>query len=232
MTDIHTPNELDPAAAFEAMGQRLAGLTAAIDGLAAKFQEMHARDYSPELAKIEERFEAVRGVVEKLNHHPAMGLTPDKIAGQIKEAGRDGRLADHQAWERARSDLLAAADSINGVVASGRTEQKQAKWMAIAVGATLVVGLFLGAPGRDVIDWSAPGSWYWPEARAAKILGLDKWGAGERLLEVADPKRWLKVKAAIRSVDNESAGAGNLAGQTINSGKSGKSDRHRRSALE
>lgn len=212
MTEIHTPNELDPAAAFEAMGQRLAGLTAAIDGLAVKFQEMHARDYSPELAKIEERFEAVRGVVEQLNHHPAMALTPDKIAGQIKEAGRDGRLADQQAWERARRDLQVAVASIDGVVASARTEQEQTKWLAIAVGATLVVGLFLAGPGRDVIDWSAPRSWYWPEERAAKILGRDKWSAGEWLLEVADPARWQKVRAAIRSLEKQSADAGNSAG--------------------
>ncbi|TDW63447.1 hypothetical protein EDF57_106409 [Novosphingobium sp. PhB55] len=232
MPNIHTPQELDPAAAFEAMGQRLAGLTAAIDGLAVKFQEMHARDYSPELAKIEERFDAVRDVVEKLNHHPAMALTPKTIASQIEAAGRDGRQADHQAWERVRNDLLAAADSINGVVASARTEQKQAKWMAIAVGATLVVGLFLGAPGRDVIDWSAPGRWYWPEARAAKILGRDKWGAGERLLEVADVQRWQKVQAALRSIENQDARSVKSADRKANRVGSGRAKLQRRHASE
>lgn len=211
MTDIHTPNELDPAAAFEAMGQRLAGLTAAIDGLAVKFQEMHARDYSPELAKIEERFEAVRGVVEKLNHHPAMALTPDKIAGQIKEAGRDGRMVDQQAWERARSDLCVAVASIDSVVAKARNGQTQNKWMVITASATLVVGLFLGGVGKDAIPWLAPASWHWPEERAAAILGRDKWAAGERLLEVADPERWKLVQTASRSVENQSAETGKSA---------------------
>lgn len=105
MPDIHTPQELDPAAAFEAMGQRLAGLTAAIDGLAVKFQEMHARDYSPELAKIEGQFQAVRHTVKNFTELPAMVLTPENIASQIEAAGRDGRHADQQAWERARRDL-------------------------------------------------------------------------------------------------------------------------------
>lgn len=222
MTEIHTPNELDPAAAFDAMGQRLAGLTAAIDGLAVKFQEMHARDYSPELAKIEERFEAVRGVVEKLNHHPAMALTPDKIAGQIKEAGRDGRLADHQAWERARNDLHAAAESISGVIASARAEQQQAKWMTIVAGATLVVGCFLGVVGRDITPWIAPVGWHWPEKRAAQILGRDEWGAGERLLQVANQEKWQKIQAAMRSLDGQSAEPEKCAGREPNCGGSGR----------
>lgn len=159
MTEIHTPHELDPAVAFEAMGHRLAGLTAAIDGLAVKFQEMHSRDYSPELAKIEDRFEAVRGVVEKLNHHPAMALTPDKIAGQIKEAGRDGRLADQLLWERARSDLLAAVNSIHGLAIKDRTEQEQTKRIRFVAGTAFVVGGLLMCVGWDVISWLAPASW-------------------------------------------------------------------------
>ncbi|WP_395337613.1 DUF6118 family protein (plasmid) [Novosphingobium sp. BL-8H] len=232
MPDIHTLQELDPAAAFEAMGQRLAGLTAAIDGLAVKFQEMHARDYSPELAKIEERFEAVRGVVEQLNHHPAMALTPDKIAGQIKEAGRNGRLADQQAWERARSDIQVAADSINSVVASARSGEKQKKRVAIAVSATLVAGLFLGGLGRDAIPWMAPANWHWPEERAAAMLGRDKWAAGERLLEVADVERWQKMQAALRSVEDQDVGSAKSADRKANRVGSGRMKERRHRASE
>ena len=232
MPDINTPHELDPAAAFEAMGQRLAGLTAAIDGLAVKFQEMHARDYSPELAKIEDRFEAVRGVVEKLNHHPAMALTPDKIAGQIKEAGRDGRLADQQAWERARSDLRVAIASINGVVAKARAGRAQNKWVATTASAMLVVGLVLGGVGRDAIPWMAPASWHWPEERAAAILGLDKWSAGERLLKVADVERWQKVQAALRSVEEQDAESAKSANRKANRVGNGRTKLRRRHASE
>ena len=232
MHDIHTPEELDPATAFQAMDRRLAGLTAAVDGLAVKLQEMHGRDYSPELAKIEGQFQAIRGAVKKFTELPVMVLTPATIAAQIEAAGRDGRLADHQAWERAQSNLRVAAESICTVVASARKEQTQTKWMAIVAGATLVVGCFLGVMGRNIATGIAPERWHWPEQRAADILGLDEWSAGERLLEVADPERWQKVKAAIRLVNDESAGAGNIAGQKINSCKSGKSDGHRRRESE
>lgn len=232
MHDIHTPEELDPAAAFQAMDRRLAGLTAAVDGLAVQVQEMHGRDYSPELAKIEGQFQAVRGAVKKFTVLPAMVLTPKTIAAQIEAAGKDGRLADHQAWERAQHDLRTVAESIGTVVLSARKEHEQTKWMTIVAGATLVVGCFLGVVGRDVVPRIAPESWHWPEQWAANILGLDEWSAGERLLEVADPERWLKVKAAMRSIEDENAGAKILTGQKINSGKSGKSDGRRRRSSE
>jgi len=230
MTDPNTPEELDPAAAFQAMDRRLAGLTAAVDGLAVKLQEMHGRDYSPELAKIEDQFQKVRGAVKNFIELPAMVLTPEKIAAQIEAAGRNGRQADHQAWERAQGNLRAVAESIGTVVLSARKEQEQTKWMTIVAGATLVVGCFLGVIGRDVVFRIAPEQWHWPEQRAADILGLDEWSAGERLLEVADPERWQKVKATIRSLAQESAGVEKCAGNKTDCGGKGKSDYRRRTS--
>ena len=232
MHDIHTPQELDPAIAFQAMDRRLAGLTAAVDGLAVKLQEMHGRDYSPELAKIEGQFQKVRGAVKNFIELPAMVLTPTTIAAQIEAAGREGRQADHQAWERAQHNLRTVAESIGTVVLSARKEQEQTKWMTIVAGAALVVGCILGVVGWDAVTRIAPERWHWPEHRAADMLGLDEWSAGERLLEVADPERWQKVKAAMRSIEDVNAGAGKLAGQKISSGKSGISDGHRRRASE
>lgn len=211
MSDIHTPQELDPAAAFEAMGHRLAGLTAAIDGLAVKFQEMHSRDYSPEFAKIESQFQAVRLTVKEFTQRPAMALTPEKIAAQVEAAGKNGRLADQQAWERARRELQAETATIASVVTKARTGEAQKKRTTIAVSATLVLAVFLGGVGRDFIPWMAPARWHWLEDRAAAILGRDKWAAGERLLEVADPQRWAKMQAAMRSAEDQSAETGKSA---------------------
>lgn len=229
MHDIHTPQELDPATAFEAMGQRLAGLTAAVDGLAVKLQEMHGRDYSPELAKIEGQFQAVRGAVKKFTELPAMVLTPETIAEQIEAAGRQGRQADHQAWERAQHNLRTVAESIGTVVLSARKEQEQTKWMTIVAAATLIVGCLLGVVGRDTVPRIAPERWHWREQQAASILGLDEWSAGERLLEVADPERWLKVKAALRSVEEQDAEFAKSADRNANRVAIGRAKGHRRS---
>ncbi|MGH6744336.1 DUF6118 family protein [Novosphingobium sp.] len=201
MPQNQTPEELDPAAAFEAMGQRLAGLTAAIDGLAVKFQEVHGRDYSPELAKIDARFETVRGFVDQLMQKPAMALTPQRIAEQIEAAGRNGRQADHAAWRQAQNELQATANSIGRVVGSALEEERQLKWLLIAASVALVAGLVLGNLVPPIIDRRVPESWHWPEQRAADVLGRDKWNAGERLMEVSDPKRWLRVEAALKAAD-------------------------------
>lgn len=221
MTQNHTPEELDPAAAFEAMGRRLAGLTAAVDGLAVTFQEVHARDYSPELAKIDAQFEAVRVFVDKLKEKPAMALTPEKIAAEIQAAGTNGRHVDHTAWRQAQHELHVAASSISRVVGSALEEQRQLKWLLIGVSIALFWGVVLGSVFLPVIDRRMPESWHWPEQRAAAILQRDGWAAGERLLEVSDPERWAKVKAAMQSLEDKSAEAGKDAKPQAGRGKSG-----------
>lgn len=221
MTQNHTPEELDPAAAFEAMGRRLAGLTAAVDGLAVTFQEVHARDYSPELAKIDAQFEAVRVFVDKLKEKPAMALTPEKIAAEIQAAGTDGRYADHTAWRQAQHELHVAASSISRVVGSALEEQRQLKWLLIGVSIAIFWGVVLGIVLPPIIDRRMPEGWHWPEQRAAAILQRDGWAAGERLLEVSDPERWAKVRAAMQLLEDKSAEAAKDAKSQAGRGKSG-----------
>jgi hypothetical protein len=48
----------NPEVAFEAMSRKLAGLAAAVDGFAARQQELHARDYGPDFAGIHGRLPA------------------------------------------------------------------------------------------------------------------------------------------------------------------------------
>lgn len=47
------------------MSRKLAGLTAAIEGFAARQQELHALDYGPDLAKIHDRQEAMRSAARE-----------------------------------------------------------------------------------------------------------------------------------------------------------------------
>lgn len=168
MTQNQTPEELDPAAAFEAMGRRLAGLTAAVDGLAVTFQEVHARDYSPELAKIDARFEAVRDFVDKLKEKPAMALTPEQIAAEIEAAGRNGRHADHTAWRQAQNELHIAANSIGRVVGAALEEETRYMLTPLRNGGTR---LTLQAQTVLRIDPTA----YWePIARIAFHLNVQR----------------------------------------------------------
>ena len=107
MTDLLSPDPVtardseDPAVAFEQMSRRLAGLTAAVEGFAARQQELHARDYGPDLAGIRDWQEEAMNAIDDLGKRPAMALTPEMIDSQIKTAGEVVRADDHKAWRDA-----------------------------------------------------------------------------------------------------------------------------------
>jgi hypothetical protein len=192
----------DPEVAFEAMGRKLAGLTAAVEGFAARQQELHARDYGPDLAKIHERWGKVVNAFQFLAAKPGVALTPETIAPQIVEAGARVRAADHQAWSDANRELRTAIESLNGLVASARTAEAQKLWVIGAATAALIVGFALGTVIPTRIAQSVPESWHWPEQRAARVLRRGEWDAGIRLLQIADPHRLRALNAAARIVED------------------------------
>lgn len=196
----------DPEVAFEAMSRRLAGLTAAVEGFAARQQELHARDYGPDLVKIQEQWAEIVRAFKFLKEKPGISLTPKTLAPQIAEAGERVRAADHQAWVSANRELGAAIQSLNGVVDSAMKAETQKQWIIGAATAALAVGFALGTVVPTRIVQSVPESWHWPEQRAANVLLRDEWDAGIRLLQVADPARLRALDDAARLVkDNADA---------------------------
>jgi hypothetical protein len=179
----------DPEVAFEAMSRRLAGLTAAVEGFAARQQELHARDYGPDLVKIQEQWAQIVRAFKTLKEKPGIALTPETLAPQIAEAGERVRAADHQAWASANRELGAAIQSLKSVVASAMKAETQKNWIIGAATAALVVGFAFGTVVPTRIAQSVPESWHWSEQRAAEVLQRGQWDAGMRLLQVADPAR-------------------------------------------
>lgn len=180
----------DPVAAFDRVRRTLAGQTAAIEGFAARQQELHARDYGPDLAKIHDRMEAFRGAILKLNDRPAMALTPQAIASQIEAAGSRVRGQDHQAWTEASREQRQAASDLKAVTASALTARAQRKWIGGAAAGAFVLGVILCAVVPGAVDRSVPASWHWPERRAAHVMRMDGWSAGERLMQLSSPAQW------------------------------------------
>lgn len=186
----------DPEVAFEAMSRKLAGLTAAVEGFAARQQELHARDYGPDLVKIQEQWAEIVRAFKELKEKPGIALTPETLAAQIVEAGARVRVADHQAWGNANRELGGAIRSLNGVVASAMKAETQKHWIFGAATAALVVGFAFGTVVPTRIAQSAPEGWHWPEQRAAEVLQRGQWDAGMRLLHVADPARMRALNEA------------------------------------
>lgn len=202
---IHEPPpEADQTVqAFNDMSRKLAGLTAAVDGFAARQQELHARDYGPDLEKIRDSYEKVCGAINILAKRPAMTLTPQDVAKQIEAAGAQGRADDHRAWTGASHALAGAVQELKGVVVSTHSAETQQMWIAGAAALALLVGFAFGTVVPSVVAQLAPESWHWPEERAAAMLRRTPWDAGMRLLEIADPQEAQALADAVRlSKDN------------------------------
>jgi len=197
---IHEPPvEVDQTVqAFNDMSRKLAGLTAAVDGFAARQQELHARDYGPDLEKIRESYDKVCGAINTLAKRPAMTLTPQDVAKQIEAAGTQGRADDHRAWTAASNALGGTVQELKGMVASAHSAETQQLWIAGAAALALVVGFAFGTVIPTRIAQAVPESWHWPEDQAAEILGRTRWDAGVRLMQVADPQQAQALADAAR----------------------------------
>nr|WP_315382417.1 DUF6118 family protein [uncultured Sphingomonas sp.] len=186
---IHEPSaEADQTVqAFNDMSRKLAGLAAAVDGFAARQQELHARDYRPDLEKIRDGYDKVCGAINILAKRPAMTLTPQDVAKQIEAAGAQGRADDHRAWTGASHALAGTVQELKGMVASAHSAETQQLWIAGAAALALVVGFASGTVVPSLVAQLAPESWHWPEERAAALLRRTPWDAGVRLIQVANP---------------------------------------------
>jgi len=196
--ETETETETDPEIAFAAMARKLAGVTAAIDGFAARQQEIHARDYTEDLAQIHRQQAKVQEALQTLAARPGIAFGPQRFAEELAGAGTTVREADHRAWGMAQQRLDAAVGTIGRVVTAAREERVQRYWIGGAAGVALVIGLLLGIALPGWIDRLVPESWQWPEQRAASLLDRSEWDAGQRLLQVADPDQWRRVQDAVR----------------------------------
>jgi len=185
-----------PEVAFEAMTHKLAALIAAVEGFAARQQELHSRDYTEDLARIHGRQDAANHAINTLASRPALQLTPEAIAGQIRQAAARASEVEIQHFTTARIDLDRSVHTIDGIVQSILTVFQQLRWLGIAVAIGVLTGFLLGWVVPDFIDRAVPEGWYWPEERAASLLQRDGWSAGERMLQVSDPQRWQALRGA------------------------------------
>ncbi|WP_084584545.1 DUF6118 family protein [Sphingomonas azotifigens] len=195
--------------AFNEMSRKLAGLTAAVDGFAARQQELHARDYGPDLEKIRDGYDKVCGAINILAKRPAMTLTPENVAKQIEAASAEGRADDHRAWTGASHALADTVQELKGMVASAHSAETQQLWIAGAAALALLIGFASGTVFPTLVAQLAPESWHWPEERAAAILRRTPWDARVRLMQVANPQQAQALADAARlSEDNADALSG------------------------
>jgi hypothetical protein len=181
MAEDHETLDGDPAAAFDALRAEVAQLRAALEGLTST-----APDYSPTLADIAESLEA-------MEEHPALRLTPESFAAQVREASEGARRLAQRELTDTLQQLRRAADDMNGIVEGHRTRQAQNYWLVVMAGAGAVVGVIVWVGFSGPVARALPAGWSVPEKMAAATLKLDRWDAGARLMQSDNPQGWAQV---------------------------------------
>lgn len=184
--------------AFDRMSGNMSTLAAAIDQFGLRLNDLAGRDYSDDLAKIDQNWEKAREAFKRLTERPALALTPEAMGEQMRTAGARARETEQQALRDARSRLDEAVGSIRLVVASARTQEQQNFWVAVNAGVAAILAFVAGCTVPSAIDRAVPEDWHWPERRAATLLESNMWGAGVRSMRVGDPAQWNAVARVSR----------------------------------
>jgi Family of unknown function (DUF6118) len=186
-------SEGDAAAAFGQMAAKLSLLEAAITGLAAQRSAIDIPDYSETLGEIASDVGDATEALEKLGTSPLLALSPEQVARQISQAGKEVRAADHSALAKAQAAMDGWVRSISAALASARAAQAQRQQLIRAGGVGMLAGAMVWAVFPGPIARALPTSWHLPERMAARTLDGNMWSGGERLLQAADPDRWQDV---------------------------------------
>lgn len=197
MDEDHEALGDDPAAAFEALRAEVAALRASLgegDGRA-------AADYAPTLGKM-------AASLAKIEAHPALQLTPEAFAYQVRQARDAAQQQGSRDMSAAIQRVDAAGAGLERLAERQRTGRKQVRQVAIMTAVGAVVGVFLWVSFSGPIARALPASWSVPERMAAATLRLDRWGAGARLMQNANPHGWAQLVEASRALDrNRESGA-------------------------
>ena len=135
------------AEAFEALGAEVAQLRLALEGLPTT-----APDYSPTLAAIAQSLAAMEA-------HPALRLTPDALASQVRQASEAAQQQGRRELANAVQRVDAAGADLERLAERQRTGREQVRQVAIMTAVGAVAG---------VIVWVCFSG---PIARAAGELG-------------------------------------------------------------
>jgi hypothetical protein len=184
MAEDHEGLGDDPAAAFEALRAEVAQVRTALEG-----RPTTATDYSPTLAAIAQSLAAMEA-------HPALRLTPDALASQVRQASEAAQQQGRRELANAVQRVDAAGAGLERLAERQRTGREQVRQVAIMTAVGAVAGVIVWVSFSGPIARTLPAGWSVPERMAAATLRLDRWGAGARLMASASPQGWARVAEA------------------------------------
>ena len=197
--------ESDPATeAFVRLEGEMAMVRHTVQNMARERADIVIPDYTATLGQMADQLAKVSKTLTAIVSKPAIDLTPEAIAVQIKRASLDMLRDASDLFRHGRKDLDTATGRLAAIVGRVRTEadQKRQNWRFAGMG--LAAGILLWSILPGTIARTMPESWHWPEWMAERALGeSSRWNAGSRMMQSADPLAWhVLVAAADMQRDN------------------------------
>lgn len=187
------------AEAFEALRAEVTQLRAGVEGLSAAIHGQASSDYTPTLGAIAKSLAAMEA-------HPALQIAPETFAYRLREATELSTQQGRRELGSAVQRVATAGADLERLAAGWRTGREQVRQVATMTAVGAVAGIIVWVCFSGPVARALPASWWVPERMAAATLRLDRWAAGGRLMESADPKRWEQsARGAMLQRDNEAA---------------------------
>ena len=195
--------ELDPAAAFEALRAEVVRTRRTVETLASGALRADAAggrspDYTETLGAMNRELKAVVQRLAKIETSQALKVTPESYARDLAAQGvrlntdiRGQLESSHQAFRNATGEL-------KGVVGQAWARRRQQLWLLAASGIGAIVGVVLWVLFAGPMARLLPAGWAVPERMAAATLDTDRASAGQRMIESVNPELWAEDVAGIR----------------------------------
>ena len=190
--------ESDPATeAFARLEGEMAMVRHTVQNMARERADIVIPDYTATLGQMADQLAQVSKTLSTIGNKPAIELTPEDIAVQIKRATLDMQRDTSDLFRQGRRDFDSATGQLNAIVGRALTEdeQKRQTWRFAGVGFAAGILLWSILPGT--IARAMPESWHWPERMARKAVGEPTIvEAGIRLIRSQNPEAWEELAKA------------------------------------
>ncbi|RJX66082.1 hypothetical protein D6858_14060 [Tsuneonella suprasediminis] len=170
--ELDAAEESDPATeAFARLEGEMAMVRHTVQNMARERVDIVIPDYTATLGQMADQLAQVSKTLTAIGNKPAIELTPEDIAVQIKHASLDMLRDSSDLFRQGRKDLDHATGRLAAIVGRVRTEneQKRQTWRFAGIG--LAAGILLWSILPGTVARAMPESWQWPERMARKAVG-------------------------------------------------------------
>ena len=198
--ELDAMEETDPATeAFARLEGEMAMVRHTVQNMARERADIVIPDYTATLGQMADQLAKVSKTLSTIGSKPAIELTPEDIAVQIKRTSLDMLRDSSDLFRQGRKDLDIATGRLAAIVGRVRTEdvQKRQTWRFAGMG--LAAGILLWSILPGTIARAMPESWHWPERMARKAIGEPTIvEAGIRMIRSQNPAAWEELATAQR----------------------------------